>query len=135
MAAAWLSFSKFAGAGTRWYIREDRSPSFPDELVLASARELTGEWRREDPRRELADHFYPNVLKHLPEEIAQRSTGPWSGWRPFSTNGPSERMIRMAREHGLPFAVMNDLIGHDEFSIHNHLYTATNVYSIRFAWP
>ena len=65
--------------------------SFHDEAVLASARELANEWRREGPRtvarrmmyyerqRELAGHSYPNVLEHLPEEIAQRVDRP-SNW-------------------------------------------------------
>ena len=69
--------------------------SFPDELVLASARALVDEWRREDPQtvarrmmyyerqRELADHFYPNVLKHLPHEIAERVDEPSEWLRAF----------------------------------------------------
>lgn len=69
--------------------------SFPTEAIRASARELADEWRREDPRtvarrmmyyerqRELADHLYPNVLKHLPHEVAERVDEPSEWLRAF----------------------------------------------------
>lgn len=65
--------------------------SFPTDVILAAAREVADDWKREDPRtvarrmtyyerqRELADHIYPNVLGHVPEEIAQRVDSP-SEW-------------------------------------------------------
>ena len=65
--------------------------SFPTDVILATAREVADEWKREDPRtvarrmmyyerqRELADHIYPNVLGYVPEEIAQRVDRP-SNW-------------------------------------------------------
>lgn len=65
--------------------------SFPTDVVLATAREVADDWKREDPRtvahrmmyyerqRELADHIYPNVLGYVPEEVAQRVDRP-SEW-------------------------------------------------------
>ena len=62
--------------------------SFPTDVILATAREVADEWKREDPRtvacrmmyyerqRELADHIYPNALGYVPEEIAQRVNRP-----------------------------------------------------------
>ena len=103
--------------------------SFPDELVLASARELVNEWRREDPQtvarrmmyyerqRELADHFYPNVLRHLPQEIAERVDEPSEWLRAFLDQRAPEAWVQPLLEASIVASPTSDtpweVVAHD----------------------
>lgn len=94
--------------------------SFPDELVIASARELADEWRREDPQtvarrmiyyerqRQLAGHFYPNVLKHLPHEIAERVDEPAEWLRAFLDQGAPEAWVQPLLEASIVASPVSD---------------------------
>ena len=104
--------------------------SFPDELVLASAREVADEWRREDPQtvagrmmyyewqRELADHSYPNVLQRLPHEFAERVDDPLAWLRAFLDQRAPGSWVQPLLEAAIVASPASDtpweLVAHDK---------------------